>query len=377
MWGRLTDKIGPRMAIASATLGASVFLILTGRLATSVLTLTVLMGFMGSFVCGLAYPTISEITSSWFDTTWRGRGSTLITAGGTAGGLLMGVTSGPLIAHYGWRGFLVALGVIGVACAAIQFILVRDKPADIGTIPFGSDPNEYRRELEAERLPQENGNTASSKYKREHRAVVAQVLKLPITWKFSVMLVLCDLIQYAQSTYLIASIREAGVMLLAASLAVTVQFAAQFAGQIVLSSITDRFARRNVLSFCLVALGMSYVLCYYALQARNNVFMLVAVGITGFFNSLSPLTNVTITEMFPLKLRATGPGVCSTIDSVGGFLGPLVATAVITTVGRGQTISFLPYVAVVGVIAGIYCLIAIPKTGAGRKYGDPLAEVET
>ncbi|MGV8082879.1 MAG: nitrate/nitrite transporter [Coriobacteriia bacterium] len=373
VWGWLTERIGLRLTQTISALCGGIFLILDGRFATNVWTLTILMGLMGASICGLT-TNIAKVVSTWFDTTWRGRGTILVTAGGTVSGMLMGLIAAPLITAYGWRGFLMTLGSIAIVCGIIQFIVVRDKPASIGTVPFGADPQEYKKELVAERLLRDSRGGTGSKDKKEDRAAIMQVLKLPITWKFGVFICLSYLVQTAHSTYLIASVRGAGIMLLAASLAVTVQFATQFCGQIIMPTLTDRFARKTVLGICLVGLGLSYVLFYYALHVGSDIFMLVSVGITGFFNSLTPLTNATLSEMFPLNLRATGPGVVWSISLIGNFFGPLIAGLVITTIGGGATQAFLPYVAIVAVIAGLYSLAVFPKTGGGKRYGDPMAE---
>jgi sugar phosphate permease len=81
----------------------------------------------------------ATVANRWFE---RRRGLVLgiLTASSATGQLMFLPLAATLIQHYGWR---VAIAPIVVGClsiAALAYCFIRDRPRDLGLMPFGADP---------------------------------------------------------------------------------------------------------------------------------------------------------------------------------------------------------------------------------------------
>ncbi len=376
VWGWIADNFGLRKTLAVAGMGGSVAYACFGLFSADIWSACILYGLTGALFSGLTTPTIAKIVASWYSSKFRGKGTFIITIGGTICGVLLGIVMPIMIEASGWRGSLVGLGIFGFVSSLILFLVIRDKPADEGTVPFGSTVEEYEKVLEAEGYWDEAKTPEQiQEEKRQRRLKLIACLKLPNVWKMGVLIIMINLFQTANSTYLIASISGVGIVLASAGLAKSMQSLGQGIGQFFFGSLCDIFARKYVLSFMLCMCGISYVPAFFALSSGNEVAIVFCVALVGFFNGVVSVYNVILAESFPLALRAVGPGVCSTIGMVGTYGGPLLAAAIITSFGGGAVLAYMPYCAVVAFIGGIYAFFVCPKTG-GRKWGDPIADAE-
>ncbi len=136
----LMERLGLRAVMVTALSLIAAGLLLTTRM-TQFWQLVLLMGVMLGVGSGMTALVLNAIVSNrWFD-SHRGLVIGLLTASSATGQLIFLPAGTWLIEHFGWR---VALAPVLISCAVVAvaaFFLMRDRPADIGLLPFGAVPD--------------------------------------------------------------------------------------------------------------------------------------------------------------------------------------------------------------------------------------------
>ena len=103
--------------------------------------LVLLWGVMLGVGSGMTALVLSAVVSNrWFETR-RGLVVGMLTASSATGQLIFLPVGAWLVEHFGWR---MAVAPVLVACAVValaSFLLMRDRPADVGQLPFGATPD--------------------------------------------------------------------------------------------------------------------------------------------------------------------------------------------------------------------------------------------
>jgi predicted MFS family arabinose efflux permease len=135
----LMERLGLRAVIVTALSLIAAGLLLTTRM-TQFWQLVLLMGVMLGVGSGMTALVLNAVVSNrWFD-THRGLVVGLLTASSATGQLIFLPAGTWLIEHFGWR---IALAPVLISCAVMAiaaFFLMRDRPRDLGLLPFGADP---------------------------------------------------------------------------------------------------------------------------------------------------------------------------------------------------------------------------------------------
>ncbi|MBP6610544.1 MAG: MFS transporter, partial [Paludibacter sp.] len=126
--GKLADKHGARLVIASIVSVWSVLTAVTG-FAWNYVSMLVIRFMFGAGEAG-AFPALSKVVYNWFPVKERG-----IVQGINFSGSRIGAAVGlPLVAvlidAFGWRHTFLIFGAVGVAFALLWFFLFKDKPED-------------------------------------------------------------------------------------------------------------------------------------------------------------------------------------------------------------------------------------------------------
>jgi len=147
----LFGLMGPFAAILMERLGLrAVMVTALGLIAAGMLLVTrmdqfwqlvLLMGVMLGVGSGMTALVLNAVVANrWFD-SHRGLVVGLLTASSATGQLIFLPIGTWLIEHVGWR---MALAPVLVSCAVVAaaaFLLMRDRPRDIGLLPYGADPS--------------------------------------------------------------------------------------------------------------------------------------------------------------------------------------------------------------------------------------------
>jgi sugar phosphate permease len=101
--------------------------------------LDILWGFVNGFATGaIAIPLAAIIANRWF-VQRRGLVTGVLTASSATGQLVFLPGLAAIVTHFGWRYASVTVSVVAVAIVLpLVALVVRDRPADIGLMPFGA-----------------------------------------------------------------------------------------------------------------------------------------------------------------------------------------------------------------------------------------------
>jgi len=131
--GRMSDRFGPRRVIFVGTIWWAAFTALTSLVPSGVAgMLAVLLGVR--FLLGLGeaviLPAFNRVVAFWIPSQERGRANGWIFAGIGAGSGLAPPFSRYLLANYGWRWAFRGCALLGLATAAVWFLIARNRPQE-------------------------------------------------------------------------------------------------------------------------------------------------------------------------------------------------------------------------------------------------------
>ncbi|MYF65632.1 MAG: MFS transporter, partial [Chloroflexi bacterium] len=138
--GGLADRYGARVvtAISLAVLGAST---LAMAFSFNVWMLAFFFASIASFSnAGAMFTPVTPLIARWF-VRKRGVALSIITAGGSAGAMLMILFATYLLNLFNWRVSLAAVAVIVLLALPLVLVVIRNRPADLGLVPDGSAPS--------------------------------------------------------------------------------------------------------------------------------------------------------------------------------------------------------------------------------------------
>ncbi|CAN7148933.1 MFS transporter [Pseudoduganella sp. LjRoot289] len=135
----LMERFGLRNIVVSALALISLGLALATRM-TEFWQLVALWGVMLGVGSGMTALVLSAVVANrWFDTR-RGLIIGLLTASSATGQLVFLPFGAWLIEHYGWRMSVLPVFFSCAVVALAAFFLMRNRPSDVGLLPFGADP---------------------------------------------------------------------------------------------------------------------------------------------------------------------------------------------------------------------------------------------
>lgn len=369
VWGNLADRIGIRWSISLAPVWVGVGFILISLFTNSVMSFAILCALAGVGMGGVSGATLSKAIGSWYATNWRGKGMILVNMGGNAASTIMGIATPILIAN-GWQGAYMIMGVAYLCCGVLNFILFRDSPAAIGTVPFGSpkgtEPIPY--EKKAQKTPEEK----AAEKKAKNEATIA-CLKDPMTWKFGVIYAFWQLQMNSNKAFMVAAVVAAGIgdVAFGGGLMAGFSFAMLF-GMPIISFLGDYFPRKYVFGAGVFLAGVCFLAVWFVFGTGDAGLLPPIFSVLGFVSGTVGISWVMMAESFPPNMRGTGPGVVSTFGIIGRVGGPLLAAFWIDALFGGNTASYTLFAAACMLIAGVLIFVWLPKTSG--KYGDPLAK---
>jgi sugar phosphate permease len=133
----LMDRFGVRLVVVCALLLISVGAGLTVLMTQSwqlILCWGVLVGLGSGSMAG-AFAT--TVTGRWFQAR-QGLVTGVLTAAGAAGNLVFMPLLASLVEHQGWRTAVVVVSLTATAVAGPVLLLMRERPADLGLLPYGA-----------------------------------------------------------------------------------------------------------------------------------------------------------------------------------------------------------------------------------------------
>ena len=133
------ERYGLRRIICSALLLIATGMVLATRM-TALWQLVVLWGVVLGVGSGLTALVLgATVANRWFEQR-RGLVMGMLTASSATGQLIFLPIAASLIEHHGWRLAVIPVFTSCLVVAGLAFCLLRDRPKELGLLPFGADP---------------------------------------------------------------------------------------------------------------------------------------------------------------------------------------------------------------------------------------------
>ena len=323
--GSLGDLLGGRRMMAIGALLSMVFCWVFSFMHG--LTVLVVFWAANGFVQSMGWAPGSRLISNWWPRRERGTAFGLyVLAAGFATMLVWG-TSRAVLTVVGegdpsrWR-WLFRIPVLALGLAGIVFyILVRERPEDVGHPPIGDDLEEAE---EAEDAVVEDERGLASAVRR-YRLVLGH-------WRFlvaCVIILLQNFARYGLLTWMVKYYKDAAGINLKGSLVVTFTLPLGMAlGGFCAGSISDKLfrSRRYISIFCFLAAGAVAAFALREAPATNRALGMVLMFLAGFtvYGAQAPLWAL-CPDLVGRENAGTAVGVMDAVAYGGAALqGPLL-----------------------------------------------------
>lgn len=316
--GRLTDRWGPRVVIATGGL------VLGGALmslaaVSSLWQVYLLYGGVAALGMGSAYVPCNSTVAKWF-VRRRGLAAGLASAGGSAGTFVLPPVAMLLVATAGWR---VAYVVFGAALAILLNLLarlMRRDPESVGQFPDGASGP-----LPPAAEPRQGWRLATA-------------TRTPAFWLLGAAFTATWIPVFIPVVHLVAFSQDLGFSAAVGASAMSLVGAGGLTGRLALGPVSDRVGRKRT-----VALGMALqTVAFAALAAVNGRASLYAAAfLFGFsYGAVSALFAAMVADFFGRDQTGGLVGLLFAIAGSMGAWGPLGAGAIHDATGR-YTLAFI------------------------------------
>jgi MFS family permease len=333
----LMERYGVRRIVCMALALVAGGLLLVTRM-TALWQLVVLWGLVLGIGSGLTALVLgATVANRWFERR-RGLALGLLTASSATGQLIFLPLASSLIAHHGWRIAVLPIVVSCLGIAALAFLLLQDRPRDLGLAAFGADP----------RLPQP-GETPRRPGFFEPVRVLAGVSQTSTFWVLFGTFFVCGLSTSGLiQTHFISLCGDYGLAAIPAASFLAMIGAFDFVGTIGSGWLSDRFDNRKLLFWYYGLRGLSL------LWLPNSNFTLYGLSSFALFYGLDWVATVPPT----VKLASAGFGRERGAMIFGWiFAGHQIGSAA-AAYGAGLTRTFLFSYTPALYAAGVACLLA-------------------
>ena len=304
LFGKLNDRIGPRVIMTVSGLALGGGYLLMSQLGTVwhlYLAYGVLVGVGMSTQDVVTLSTIAR----WF-VARRGMMSGLVKVGTGIGQLGVPLAAAALILAYGWRGAYIAIGLFVMLMLLLGAQYLRRDPRTLGLQPLMLRGNEVPVGNE-----EESGLTMAAGVKTRQFWLVCLS---EFTMSFCIMTTLVHLVNHA---------RDMGVAPATAGILLSVIGASSIAARLLMGSASDAIGCRKAFSICFAVLFLGLLWLHFASAMWMLVVYAAADGFArgGNFVVVSPL----MAELFGTRAHGALFGLATFIGTIGGAIGPLLA----------------------------------------------------
>jgi MFS family permease len=277
----------------------------------------------------------ATVIANWFPDR-RGMALGIVTAGMEAGGMVMTLTVGSMIAAHGWRAGYFTVAVPGLLIVVpLLMIFVRTRPA-------GAVSQSVAQRADA-----------SPGYE------VRDALRTRAFWMLVVVQLSYGLAVGGTFHHLVAFLEGLSYSLHSATLVVSIVLGLAAVGKAAMGALGDRIGGKNALAigFAMIAAGVFILL--NARQVPMLVLWLIVVGIAG----AAPVALVPMVTAETLGLKRFGTlfGWLGSVVTVGLFIGPLLVGWMTDVTGSYTTpFELCALICLVGSVASFLCVVPRP-----------------
>jgi MFS transporter, OPA family, sugar phosphate sensor protein UhpC len=347
--GYLTERFGPRRWVACGMLGsalACVIFQMVDSVTGTLMGMYMLVWGINGLAQSTGWPGNGKAMAEWYGTARRGEVMGWWSTCYQAGGLVATLLAARLIGWFGWRGTFVGPAIWVAVVALAFFLLVRDRPSDLG----------YRD-------PDSTARDAAERQRLMHREL-PRVLRTPMVWALGASYFCCKSIRYSFIFWLPYFLERVFHYGKQQSLDVSIAFDAGGVVLVIIAGlVADRvFGKRRVLTaFVFLWLLVMALLLYREVASVSplvNVLGLAAVG-GCLFAADSLISGAVAQDLGGPHAAGLAAGLINGIGSVGQVLQGFVLVYV--TDRWGWNTLFLWFAVLAGL--GSLCLLPYLRVG--------------
>ncbi|MCH8235611.1 MAG: MFS transporter [Chloroflexi bacterium] len=346
--GRLAEAYGLRLWVLLGAVLTTVLSVATS-FATSLWTFAIPWGLAGFVNAAVWAPGVSLITQ-WWPRNQRGRAIGLV--GVAAGGamLVMWLVTGWVAAEWGWRAAFRYPPLLIAVAGVVYFLLVRDRPSDVGLQPYEEEPDSYTARAEAIPADQLRG--------------FGPYRTLLTNWRFlaaSHVKGLENVVRYGLTTWVPLYYFEEGGLSIESTILVTVALPIGYlTAPIVSGYISDRYmgSQRRPMIMASAFLSAA-VLVALAFAPADNEFLGAGLLLAGGFAMSLTMIQAMAVDIGGRHMAGTASGLLDAHGYAYAGAQALIFSVILDASGSPWEIVFLAMAATRLVSAGIIWLVRI------------------
>jgi OPA family glycerol-3-phosphate transporter-like MFS transporter len=346
--GRLAEAYGLRLWVTFGAISTTI-LAVTTSFATNIWTFAIPWGLAGFVNAAVWAPGISLI-SQWWPRHQRGRAMGMV--GVAAGGamLTMWLVTGWVASEWGWRAAFRYPPLLMAGAAIVFFLLVRDRPADVGLEPYEEDPESYTGRAEAAPSEQLKGlGPYKALLTNWHFVAVSHVKGLE------------NIVRYGLTTWVPIYYFEEGGLSIESTILVTVALPIGYlTAPLVSGYISDRFmdSQRRPMTVASAVIS-AIVLVAIAFAPADNEFLGAGLLLVGGFAMSLTLVAATAVDIGGRHMAGTASGLLDAHGYLYAGAQALIFSVILDASGSPWEIVFLAMAVTRLISAGIIWRIRI------------------
>ena len=327
--GWAIDRFGARPVLVVSVLGLGVAML---SLAWATIPLTFYIAFASARVVFHTSAPIgaSTVAARWFIAK-RGRAIGVIFLIGAVGGIVYTMVASLVVESYGLKTTWIVIGLmVLVISVAPSFLLVAERPEDVGLLPDGDEPADKKM------LPISAFHEVENMTLEEDSWLLSEAVRSGTFWLLILMGFACYFVHTSIGVHMGAYFRDIGLGATSAALAVSVSWIVSAIGSLVWGWVTDRISVRY--AYC----GM------FLFQAGSTLYLMFTGGTAGvflasaLFGVVSAGSNVVPSVIYANYFGRSSLGKIRCLGEVGVLLGqgtgPVIAGVLFSLQGGYDTI---------------------------------------
>ena len=306
LMGWLIDRVGGRKVVTGAALLLGVSGVLMATV-NSVFMLIVVYGVLMSLAAaGLAGGPPGAVVVRWFRRK-RGAAMSLLTSGGSIGGLVLVPFLTYLFLWTDWRSaWLISSAVVLVLGVPLLYLVLRDDPADLGLHPDGDDG----ASAAAARTATAAGPLLARRWRDAFRSA-------PM-WQLSAAYWVCGVTTASISVHYVRWAGAEGITPATAALAFGLLSGLNAVAVLLVGPLSDRLPRKTLLGVVYLIRGVAFILLV-VLPGPAALWGFAIVGGASWLATV-PLTTSLAADVYGVRHLGTLAGLINFAHQLGGAL---------------------------------------------------------